>query len=68
MSKPRKMPLQARYIRADVCPAGCPLIILSDADDREIAVAHIDPADIEPLIAQLREAASLGAARRRPVS
>lgn len=63
---PPRLPLMARYIRAQTCRAGCPVVYLLDEEEQVIAEAHLDPANVEPFIAQVREAAAVGAAVRRP--
>lgn len=61
-------PQRATFIRAYTCDRDCPVIELSVGTDEDdiIAVAHLSPENVEPLIAQLREAAAVGEARRRP--
>lgn len=58
----------AAAIRAFNCEAGCPVVALYDARDRLIAEAHVKPENVEPFIAQLREAAQTGEAMRRPLA
>ncbi|HXE51275.1 MAG TPA: hypothetical protein VN663_23050 [Ramlibacter sp.] len=68
MSAPRRLPLKAAFMRADVCEYGCPVVIMCDQDGNTIAEAHLMPEHVEAFVAQVRDAAEVGAAKRRPVA
>lgn len=62
------MTILAHYIRAQTCPNGCPVVVLSDEHGNEIAQAHIRPEGLEAFIADLRMAFQTGEAMQRPAS
>jgi len=61
-----RLPRQARWVRADICKHGSPVIVLIDRDGNDFAEAHIEPENVEEFIAQLRSAVAEAAARKRP--
>ncbi len=61
------VPPVALGIRVTVCDAGHVVATLDDGVDHEIAAAHVEPEDVEEIVAELRRAAEYALARRRPL-
>lgn len=59
----------AHFIRVKgICPHGCPVIEMADAEGVPIAEGHVPGEHVEQLVADLRRARDDGDASRRPLA